>query len=255
MSKPTGIRLQKFIASAGICSRRAAEELIVNGEVTVNGQPAELGQRVQPDEDRVVVRGRRVKPSTAAPMTVALNKPRNYLCSHHDPHHNRTIYELLPREFGHRRFVCAGRLDLDSEGLVILTTDGDLANRLMHPSSQVMKRYRVTLNRPFPLEKTPNLLKGVEFEGEFYKAEKAIPLKSGRAEATTDWEIHLDHGKKREIRRLFEAFGFYVKRLRRFQIGGLTVRRIPVGKCRILTARDLQLLFQNEAESDEKAFF
>lgn len=255
MSKPTGIRLQKFIASAGICSRRTAEELIANGEVTVNGQLAELGQRIQPEKDRVVVRGRRVNLSTAAPMTVALNKPRNYLCSHHDPHHNRTIYELLPLEFGHRRFVCAGRLDLNSEGLVILTTDGDLANRLMHPSSQVMKRYQVTLNRPFPLENIPRLLKGVDFEGEFYKAEKAIPLKSGRAEATAEWEIHLDHGKKREIRRLFEAFGFYVKRLRRFQIGGLTIRRIPLGKTRVLTERDLRLLFQNESDSSEKSFF
>lgn len=255
MPESTGIRLQKFISTAGICSRRAAEELIVQGEVTVNGKPAELGQRVQPGRDRVVVQGHLVEPQAVAPMTLAMNKPKGYLCSHGDPHHKRTIYDLLPRELASRRFLCAGRLDLDSEGLLILTTDGELANRLMHPASRVVKRYKVTLNRPFPQSKIPILLRGVEFEGELMKAEKAFPIKVGRADEFTDWEVHLHHGKKREVRRLFQALGYRVKRLKRFQIGGFSIRRIPLAKSKVLTERDLRLLFQAPDETEGDSFF
>lgn len=255
MPDSTGIRLQKFISTAGLCSRRAAEELIAGGEVSVNGQPAELGQRVTPGRDRVVVQGRLVEPQAVAPMTLAMHKPKGYLCSHGDPHHKRTIYDLLPRELAGRRFLCAGRLDLDSEGLLILTTDGELANRLMHPASRVVKRYHVTLNRPFPKTKIPLLLKGIEIEGDLMKVEKAFPVKVGRADEFTEWEVHLHHGKKREIRRLFEALGFRVKRLKRFQIGNFSLRRIPIAKSKVLTDRDLRLLFQAPAESGEESFF
>lgn len=255
MPESTGIRLQKFIATAGICSRRAAEELIVQGEVTVNGKPAELGQRVEPGRDRVVVHGQLVEPQAAAPITLAMNKPKGYLCSHGDPHHKRTIYDLLPAELASRRFLCAGRLDLNSEGLLILTTDGELANRLMHPASRVIKRYHVTLNRAFPEAKIPLLLKGVQVEGELMKVEKAYPVKTGRGETFTDWEVHLHHGKKREIRRLFETLGFRVKRLKRFQIGNFSLRRIPLAKSKVLTERDLRLLFQTPKETGEKSFF
>lgn len=256
MSAPTGIRLQKFISAAGICSRRAAEALIADGDVSVNGKPAELGQRVEPGRDRVVVQGRLVEPKAAAPITLAMNKPKGYLCSHRDPHHTRTIYDLLPPDLAARRFLSAGRLDLNSEGLLILTTDGDLANRLMHPASRIVKRYRVSLNRPFPKTKIPLLLKGVEVEGEQMKVERAFPLKTDRTDAFADWEVHLHHGKKREIRRLFETLGYRVKRLKRFQIGNLTVRRIPLGKSKILTDRDIRLLFKaDERVGTEDSFF
>lgn len=255
MPESTGIRLQKFISTAGICSRRAAEELIIRGEVAVNGKPAELGQRIEPGRDRVVVGGRLVEPAAIAPMTLAMHKPKGYLCSHGDPHHKRTIYDLLPRELASRRFLCAGRLDLDSEGLLILTTDGELANRLMHPASRVVKRYRVTLNRPFPEAKIAILLRGVEVEGELMKVERAFPIKVGRTDEFTDWEVHLHHGKKREIRRLFETLGYRVKRLKRFQIGNFSLRRIPLAKSKVLTDRDLRLLFQSAGESDEASFF
>lgn len=255
MPEPTGIRLQKFISTAGICSRRAAESLIESGEVTVNGKPAELGQRVTPGRDRVVVQGQLVQPQTAQPLTLAMNKPKGYLCSHGDPHHKRTIYDLLPPELAERRFLCAGRLDLNSEGLLILTTDGELANRLMHPASRVVKRYHVTLNRPFPKVKVPILLRGVMVEGEEMKVEKAFPVKTGRGDEFTDWEVHLHHGKKREIRRLFETLGYRVKRLKRFQIGGFSLRRIPLAKSKILNARDLRLLFKVGEEEEKESFF
>lgn len=255
MPESTGIRLQKFIASAGICSRRAAEELIVNGEVSVNSKPAELGQRIEPGKDRVRVQGRLVEPQVAAPITLAMNKPRGYICSHSDPHHKRTIYDLLPRDLAGRRFLCAGRLDLDSEGLLIVTTDGDLANRLMHPASRVVKRYHVTLTRPFPRNKVPLLRKGIEIEGEQLKVEKAFPVKVGREDEFTDWEVHLHHGRKREIRRLFEALDYRVKRLKRFQIGGFSLRRIPLAKSKVLTERDLRQLFETSESAEGESFF
>jgi 23S rRNA pseudouridine2605 synthase len=255
MPDTDGVRLQKFISTAGICSRRAAETFIENGQVSVNGKTAELGQRIVPGRDRVVVQGQLVQPQTALPMTLAMHKPKGYICSHTDPHHKRTIYDLLPPQLAERRFLCAGRLDLESEGLLILTTDGDLANRLMHPKSRVVKRYTVTLNRPFPLAKVPILLRGVMFEGEELKAEKAFPIKTGRGDEFTDWEVHLHHGKKREIRRLFETLGYRVKRLKRFQIGSFSLRRIPLAKSKIMNDHDLRLLFKVDERTEQESFF
>lgn len=243
-SSSTGVRLQKFLASAGVCSRRAAEQFIADGEVKVNGKPAELGQRIEPGKDRVVVRGKLVQSPGTGNITLAMHKPKGYLCSHGDPHHKRTIYDLLPRDMANRRFLCAGRLDLDSEGLLILTTDGELANRLMHPANLVVKRYHVSLNKPFPQAKIPLLLKGIQFEGEHLKVERAFPVRTDRGEEPTDWEVHLHHGRKREIRRLFESLGYRVKRLKRFQIGKFSLRRIPTGKSKILSPREIKLLFE-----------
>jgi len=252
-SSSEGVRLQKFLASAGVSSRRAAEELIQNGEVKVNGKPAELGQKIDPKRDKVVVRGKLIQQEAAAAITLAMHKPKGYLCSHGDPHHTKTIYDLLPRELATRRFLCAGRLDLDSEGLLILTTDGELANRLMHPGSLVVKRYVVTLNKAFPQAKIPLLLKGIEFEGEHLKVERAFPLRAERSEESLTWEVHLHHGRKREIRRLFEGLGYRVKRLKRFQIGKFSLRRIPVAKSKILSPREIRLLFESEEGENRTA--
>lgn len=254
MPETTGVRLQKFISTAGICSRRAAETLIENGQVSVNGKTAEIGQSILPGRDRIVVQGQLVQPQTALPMTLAMHKPKGYICSHTDPHHTRTIYDLLPPQLADRRFLCAGRLDLESEGLLILTTDGNLANKLMHPTSRVVKRYTVTLNRPFPLAKVPILLRGVMFEGEELKAEKAFPVRTGRGDEFLDWEVHLHHGKKREIRRLFETLGYRVKRLKRFQIGSFSLRRIPLARSKIMNDHDLRLLFKVDERTEQASF-
>src|SRR3954468_8418457 len=167
------IRLQKFIADAGMCSRRAAEALIAHGEVWVNGTAATLGQKIVPGVDRVTISGKPVRTTAQPKITVAVHKPRGLVCSNDDPHHAATVFELLPREFSKFRFFCAGRLDLDSEGLVILTTDGDLANRLMHPSNVVTKRYHVTLKHPFPAGRLIQLVRGVVIEGERLQVERA----------------------------------------------------------------------------------
>src|SRR5688572_26670386 len=164
MASAEPIRLQKFIAEAGVCSRRAAEALIVQGEVWVNGAAATLGQKITPGVDKVTVSGKSVRTTAQPRITVAVHKPRGLVCSNDDPHHAATVFDLLPREFSKFRFFCAGRLDLDSEGLVILTTDGELANRLMHPSRVVTKRYHVVLKKPFPSARLPQLVRGVIIE-------------------------------------------------------------------------------------------
>lgn len=239
------IRVQKFIADAGLCSRRAAEVLIAQGEVWVNSAVATLGQKIVPGIDKVTVSGKAVRTTAQPRITVAVHKPRGLVCSNDDPHHAATVFELLPREFSKFRFFCAGRLDLDSEGLVILTTDGDLANRLMHPSNTVVKRYHVMLKKPFPSGRLAQLIRGVAIEGERLKVERAALINADASHASTDLDVHMHHGKKREIRLLFTTLGFDVKRLRRYQIGALQLKGIPLRAGKTLSSKQVESLFQN----------
>jgi 23S rRNA pseudouridine2605 synthase len=245
MAAAEPIRLQKFLADAGVCSRRAAEALIARGEVNVNAAPASLGQKIRPGVDHVTVSGKPIRTAVQPRITVAVHKPRGLLCSNDDPHHAETVFSLLPREFARFRFFCAGRLDLDSEGLVILTTDGDLAHRLMHPSNVVVKRYHVVLKRPFPASRLMQLVRGVVLEGEKLRVERAALINANVEQASTDLDVHMHHGKKREIRQLFTALGFDVKRLRRYQIGALQLKGIPLRAGKVLSTKDIDSLFRN----------
>lgn len=245
MSAAEPIRVQKFIADAGVCSRRAAEALIAQGEIWINGTAATLGQKVIPGIDKVTVRGKPVRPTAQPRITVAVHKPRGLVCSNDDPHHSATVFELLPREYAKFRFFCAGRLDLDSEGLVILTTDGDLANRLMHPSNTVVKRYHVVLKTPFASGRLPQLIRGVTVEGERLKVERAALINADAGQCSTDLDVHMHHGKKREIRQLFTALGFDVKRLRRYQIGALKLKGIPLRAGKLLSTKEVESLFHS----------
>lgn len=243
MSSSEPIRLQKYLADAGICSRRAAEALIAQGQVWVNGAAATLGQKVIPGVDRVTTGGKAVR-STAQPrITLAMHKPRGLVCSNDDPHNPETIFTVLPREFARFRFFCAGRLDKDSEGLVILTTDGDLAHKLMHPSNLVVKRYHVILEKPFPAKRLPLLVKGITVEGERLKVERAALIHPGLGQDATNLDVHMHHGKKREIRLLFTKLGYDVKRLRRYQIGGLRLKGIPLRAMKKLSPGEIETLF------------
>jgi 23S rRNA pseudouridine2605 synthase len=237
------IRLQKYLAEAGICSRRAAETLVAEGLVRINGQPATLGVRVTPGVDRVVVDGKTVKSVPQARLTLAVNKPRGLVCTNHDPHNPDTVFSLVPREFSRLRFFCAGRLDKDSEGLVILTTDGELAHRLMHPSHGVVKRYHVSLKTPFPAGRLRTLVTGIVVEGERLKVERASLVNPGAGAASTDLDVHMLHGRKREIRQLFSVLGYDVRRLRRYQIGAVRLQGIPLRGGKQLTNKDLAQLF------------
>ena len=239
------IRLQKFLADAGICSRRAAEALIAQGEVWVNGEVATLGQKVTPGVDRITTGGKSVRTTPQPRITLAMHKPRGLVCSNDDPYNPETVFSVLPREFAPLRFFCAGRLDKDSEGLVILTTDGDLANRLMHPSNVVVKRYHVILEKPFPARRLPVLVKGVVIEGERLKVERAALVNPSPAEDSTALDVHMHHGKKREIRQLFTTLGFDVKRLRRYQIGAFRLKGIPLRAMKKLTPAEIESLFHS----------
>ena len=245
MSVAEPIRLQKYIADAGMCSRRSAEALIYQGEVWVNGTKATVGQKITPGVDKVTVSGKPVRTVAQPKITLAMNKPRGLICSNDDPLHTQTIFSVLPRELAKYRFFCAGRLDLDSEGLVILTTDGDLAHRLMHPSNVVVKRYHVILRQPFPAARLPLLVKGIVLEGERLKVERAALISPNASKSSTSLDVHMHHGKKREIRLLFTTLGYDVKRLRRYQIGALQLKGIPLHAMKVLSTKDIELLFQS----------
>jgi 23S rRNA pseudouridine2605 synthase len=245
MREAEPIRLQKFLADAGVCSRRAAEALIAQGEVWVNSKVATLGQKITPGEDKVTVSGKSVRVASQPKITLAMHKPRGLICSNDDPHHEETIFTVLPRDFARYRFFCAGRLDKDSEGLLILTTDGDLAHRLMHPSNVVVKRYYVLLKQPFPRARIPLLLKGIVYEGERLKVERAALVGDGGPDqAATQFDVHMHHGKKREIRQLFTTLGYDVKRLKRYQIGSFPLRGIPLRAVKQLSTKEIALLFR-----------
>ena len=138
------IRIQKFIADNGICSRRKAEELINECRVTVDGKQAVIGQKILPNKNKVCVDSKTVGRKSVKKVTLLMNKPRGALCSNNDPNYAETIFSLLPKEYQQKRLFCAGRLDKDSEGMLILTNDGTLANLLTHPTGNIIKKYITT---------------------------------------------------------------------------------------------------------------
>ena len=235
-------RIQKIIANAGICSRREAERLIEDGKVRVNGKIAELGWKAT-TKDAIFVKNKPLRSGPEAPVTLLMNKPKGVLCTNADPHGGRTVFELLPSDLQRQRLFCAGRLDKDSEGLLIITNDGDLAHRITHPSTQIVKRYRVVLHRDFNKADIPKLLNGVDDEGDCLKAEKVIPAPVAGEGHQRRLEVHLHHGKKREVRRLFEANRYFVKKLVRVQIGKCVLKNIPKGGIKILGKKDIERLF------------
>lgn len=235
------MRVQKYLAQLGLASRREAEQWIKDGEVTLNGEIAEIGASLDPQKDRVMVRGRTVQSVSPQKITLLMNKPKGVLCSNEDPHHESTVFNLLPPRFTKTKLFCAGRLDKDSEGMLILTNDGDLAQEMTHPAQQIPKFYRVKLNRDLDPECIPKLIRGREIEGEFLKFEKVI-VPPSRQEGTGSYQVILYHGRKREIRRLFQSFGYFVKKLQRYQIGSLPLKGLAKGQCRKLTDKEIQRL-------------
>jgi len=242
------IRVQKFLSEQGVCSRRAAETAIRDGDVLINGDLAKIGDKIVVGSDVITFQGIRVKPKTRDKITIALNKPPGFICSNDDPHNERTVFELIPAEYTKSRLFCAGRLDKDSEGLLILTNNGELANRLMHPSSLVTKRYHVSLKQSFPRTKINLLLKGITFEGDRLKVEKAVFIGNRQKETGTEIDVAMHHGKKREIRRLFSALGYDVKRLKRYQIGKYSIKGIRKGAGILLRPNDISKLFKSDEE-------
>jgi 23S rRNA pseudouridine2605 synthase len=237
------VRLQKLLADAGIASRRSSEELIRAGRVTVNGRPVrEMGTKVDPVHDDVIVDGALVKPRRK--LYIALNKPAGYVSSRTDPHGRRTVLELLPKEWSNLYPV--GRLDFNTEGLLFLTNDGEFALRLTHPRYGVRKKYQATIEGKVAPPVTQAMTKGIFYEGERLKAEKAQILKASRNQSLV--ELDLAEGKNREVRRLFEAQGFKVAALRRVQIGPVKLGQLRSGRWRTLTGSEIASLLGTAAE-------
>ncbi len=238
------MRIQKYISQCGVCSRREAENKILDGLVRVNGVLAQIGQDVDENNDTVTVSGKKIFLSGDEKVVLAFNKPKGYLCSNSDPFHAQTVFDLLPMPYNKMSLFCCGRLDKNSKGLLILTNDGDLANRVMHPSFSIMKKYNVTLNRVLDEKLIAVLERGVMCEGEKLRATKVIPLRPSNDDQapTARLEIWLHQGRKREIRRMFEVLGYFVKELKRFQIGTYRLRNIPEGQYKRLGLVDIKKL-------------
>jgi 23S rRNA pseudouridine2605 synthase len=235
-------KLQKFLADAGLCSRRKGEEWIMDGLITINGNEVKLGERVDPNSDIVKVNGKRVQVKKIPSITLLVNKPKGYTCSNEDEHADRLIFELLESKYRTVRLFCAGRLDVDSEGMVILTNNGTLAHRLTHPSQMVRKRYKVEIDIPFDTKDLYSLINGEVVEEEFLKIDEVKPSK-GKSLRTTKLDVYMGHGKKREIRRIFYHLGYKVKKLRRIAIGGLGIKNVSIGQSRLLKKEEIELLF------------
>ncbi len=246
------MRIQKYISQCGVCSRRTAERKIADGSVSVNGVPAALGQSIDPSVDVVRVDGKIARGFDSKRLVLAMNKPKGVLCTNSDPFGGRTVFDILPRLFSEMRLFCCGRLDKNSRGLLILTNDGSIANRITHPSSGIVKRYRVLLNRDFDTSLTDTLLRGVDCDGEKLKALRIIPDSSNRQDSPRRMEVWLAQGRKREIRRMFEAAGYFVKELKRFQIGMFELKRIPEGSVKVLGGRDIGRLLDGGFEKFEQ---
>jgi len=231
------VRLQKFLAEAGLASRRASEEIILAGRVAVNGEPVrQLGVKIDPLHAHVTVDGKPLRAKRK--LYIALNKPRGLVCSRKDERQRATIYDLLPKEWGHLHSV--GRLDYASEGLIFLTNDGEFSMRLTHPRYGVKKKYVATVEGQVSREALGQLTRGLWHDGEKLKAEKARLVASGRAQSVV--ELELAEGKNREVRRLFEGQGLAVKRLQRVQIGKIKLGELPAGKWRTLTEPEIKSL-------------
>lgn len=231
------VRLQKFLADAGVASRRAGEQFILDGRVAVNGQTVRLlGSKVDAERDRVAVDGRVVHAKKL--IYVALNKPPGCVCSRKDELNRPTIYDLLPREWDTVQSV--GRLDYDSEGLIFLTNDGQFALRLTHPRYGVRKTYVAAVEG----EVTPAMLgefaRGIFHEGEKLKALAGRILTRTRARSVV--ELEMGEGKNREVRRLFESQALTVKKLQRTQIGKIKLGELKPGKWRTLNAVEIKTL-------------
>ena len=232
------VRLQKFLSQAGVASRRAAETLMQQGRVRVNGAPAtELGVKVDPERDIVEVDGRRIDP--AKPVWIALHKPRGYVTTRSDPEGRSTVYALLPAE--HHALFHVGRLDLDSEGLLLLTNEGDTAERLQHPRYEVERVYEVEIDGVLSDATQRLLLHGVELEDGLARALALDRLSTARG-GRGRWSVTLREGRNREVRRLFDAVGHRVQRLKRVRFGPIELGRLKAGEWRRLQPAEVARL-------------
>ena len=232
-------RLQKLIAAAGLCSRRTAEEWIIQGKVTVNGGLARLGDTADPARDEILVEGRPLPAAPTRSTTVLLNKPRGVVTTLSDEKGRPTVAELLPRSLG--RLYPVGRLDQFSEGLLLMTNDGELANRLTHPAGEVRKTYRLWVSgwhdKALALLRRP-----IELDGYRIKPPEVRLVWVHQASGTACLEITIHEGRNRQIRRMARAAGLTPTRLQRVAEGPITLGGLKPGQWRELSETELSKL-------------
>ena len=224
-------RVQKFLSSAGLASRRKAEEFIKSGQVFINGKKAKLGDKVDPDKDEVKVYGKIVKAADSK-IYIALNKPKGVVVSKSDPKHRKTVFDLLPEDV-RTKVWNVGRLDYDTEGLLILTNDGDLTQALAHPKYEHDKEYEVSTQEQPQESQLEKLRTGVNIPtGMTYPAE--VKQRDGKIRIT----IH--EGKKRQIRRMFSALNLTVTNLKRIRVNKLLLPKdLPLGSYKLVKKEDI----------------
>ena len=234
------IRLQKFIADAGLMSRRAAEDEIERGNISVNGHVATLGTKVDPKEDHITYKGKKVKYEKHEYTYIMLNKPRGYLSSTTDDRGRKCVTDLLDGVSA--RVYPVGRLDMISEGMILLTDDGELKNRLTHPSHTIPKIYRVKVAESVTDAQYQILTSALEIDG--YKIKPVDVIISTSDESGTVMKMTLFEGRNRQIRKMCEAADLTVKRLSRVSIGNLKLDGLPVGKWRYLEESEVEYLYK-----------
>ena len=244
--KDNRIRLQKFLSECSVASRRKAEELIADGKVKVNGHIASVGDKVDPKRDKVTVKGKRVVAQNKK-VYIMLNKPRGYVATLKDEYDRKTVSDLV-KDVGIKVFP-VGRLDRDSEGLLFLTNDGDFANGITHPSKNVNKTYAVTVKGTADDEQIEKMSVGVLIDGR-----KTLPCDVFVTERKSDrtfLKFIISEGRNRQIRKMCEAVGLQVLRLKRLEIAGVKLGGLKLGAWRELNEREMTRLTNISEKREE----
>jgi len=235
-------RLQKIIARSGLCSRREADRMVAEGRVTVGGRVAEIGERVDPAKVHIKVDGKALK-APETPRYLLLYKPRGVMTTCDDPEERKTVLDIVHPAIRERVYP-VGRLDYNSEGLLILTNDGDLAARVAHPRHGIVREYMVKIRGDLSREEYRKLMAGTVIEGRKVKPIRAQRDSKGRGGTTTRWRVEVAEGRTHEVRELFFRAGHHVQRLRRTAIGPLRDDTLNPGDFRTLSENEVKSLFR-----------
>ena len=234
------LRLQKFLAQAGLGSRRSCEQLIRDKKVYVNGAVASLGAKVS-EADEVVFDNQKIVLKSAELKVVMLNKPRGVLSSKKDDKKIKLVFDFLPKVENEPDWIAVGRLDINTSGLMLFTNNGGMAHQLMHPSFEIDREYLVRARGHFNEQKKKNMLSGIKVENEIYKFSDIVP---GEKQSTNQWfSVCMLTGKNREVRKLFESQDLEVSRLKRVRIGPIFLpSTLREGSCMNLTESQIKEL-------------